>query len=174
MFVSALTSALTGARVALMVGQGPPYPRTRTRVLAPMQSILLPGFALAVLTFLVWCRLYVERLGQMKRERIHPQAVASSAQMAAKLQDTRAADNFRNLFELPVLFYFAIAVAVQTGQGGALVLGLAWAFVALRVVHSAIHCSYNKVMHRFTVYVLGALCLWALLAVLALRLLQLG
>ncbi len=157
-----------------MVGQGPPYPRTRTRVLAPMQSILLPGFALAVLTFLVWCRLYVERLGQMKRERIHPQAVASSAQMAAKLQDTRAADNFRNLFELPVLFYFAIAVAVQTGQGGALVLGLAWAFVALRVVHSAIHCSYNKVMHRFTVYVLGALCLWALLAVLALRLLQLG
>lgn len=134
-----------------------------------MHSILLPGFALAALTFLVWCRLYVERLGQMKRERIHPQTVATSAQMAAKLKDTRAADNFRNLFELPVLFYFAIAVAAQTGQGGSLVLGLAWAFVALRVLHSVIHCGYNRVMHRFTVYVLGALCLWALLAVLALR-----
>ncbi len=139
-----------------------------------MQSILLPGFALAALTFLVWCRLYVERLGQMKRERVHPQAVATSAQMAAKLKDTRAADNFRNLFELPVLFYFAVAVAAQTGQGGALVLGLAWAFVALRVLHSAIHCSYNKVMHRFMAYVLGALCLWALLAVLALGLLRFG
>ena len=139
-----------------------------------MQSILLPGFALAALTFLVWCRLYAERLGQMKRERIHPQTVATSAQMSAKLKDTRAADNFRNLFELPVLFYFAIGVAVQTGQGGTLVLSLAWAFVGLRILHSAIHCSYNRVMHRFTAYVLGALCLWALLALLALHLLQIG
>ncbi len=147
-------------------------PKPESRTPTSMHSILLPGLALAALTFLVWCRLYVERLGQMKRERIHPQAVATSAQMAAKLKDTRAADNFRNLFELPVLFYFAIAVAAQTGQGGALVLGLAWAFVALRALHSLIHCGYNRVMHRFTVYALGALCLWALLAVLALRLLQ--
>ena len=45
------------------------------------------------------------RIGQMKRERIHPQSVATSAQAAARLTDSRAADNFRNLFELPVLFY---------------------------------------------------------------------
>ena len=138
-----------------------------------MPEILLPGFALVSLTFLVWCRLYAERLGQMKRERIHPQAVASSAQMAARLKDTRAADNFRNLFELPVLFYFALLAAAQTGQGDGLVLGLAWGFVGLRVLHSLIHCSYNRVMHRFAAYVAGALCLWALMAVLALRMLQL-
>jgi hypothetical protein len=173
--VFGLSLALTKAGVALMVGQGPPYakiPIPNHRAPIPMQSILLPGFALAALTFLVWCRLYVERLGQMRRERIHPQAVATSAQMTARLKDTRAADNFRNLFELPVLFYFALLAAAQTGQGGALVLGLAWAFVALRALHSLIHCGYNKVMHRFTVYALGALCLWTLLAVLALRFLQ--
>lgn len=136
-----------------------------------MQSILLPGFALAGLTFLVWCRLYAERLGQMKRERVHAQSVATSAQMAARLKDTRAADNFRNLFELPVLFYFVLLVAAQTGQSGALVLGLAWAFVVLRVVHSAIHCSYNRVTHRFLAYLLGACCLWLLLAAVGWRLL---
>jgi hypothetical protein len=135
-----------------------------------MTSILLPGFALAALILLVWCRLFLERLGQMKRGHIHPQTVASSAQMSARLTDSRAADNFRNLFELPVLFYFALIAAAQSGQGDALVLGLAWAFVAMRVLHSLIHCSYNRVMHRFVVYALGALCLWALLAVLAWRL----
>ncbi|MCG6118041.1 MAG: MAPEG family protein [Aquimonas sp.] len=139
-----------------------------------MESILLPGFALAAVTFFVWCRLPFERLGQMKRARIHPQAVATSAQMAARLQDTRAADNLRNLFELPVLFYFALLAAAQTGQGGGLLLGLAWAFVALRALHSLIHCGYNRVQHRFVVYVLGAACLWALLAALALRLLRLA
>lgn len=138
-----------------------------------MHQILLPGIALAALTFLVWCRLYVERLGQMKRERVHPQTVATSAQMAARLKDTRAADNFRNLFELPVLFYFAVLAAAPTGQGDGMALYLAWAFVALRAVHSLIHCSYNRVMHRFLAYVAGALCLWALIAVLALRMLQL-
>ena len=135
-----------------------------------MHSIFLPGFALVALTFIVWCRLYVERLGQMRRDRIRPQSVATSAQMSAKLPDTRAADNFRNLFELPVLFYFALVVAAMSGQTGALVTGLAWAFVVLRAVHSLIHCSYNRVMHRFSVYLLSALVLWALLGVLVWRL----
>lgn len=126
-----------------------------------------PAVAMVVLTFVVWIRMYRSRVGEMKRERIHPQAVALSAQMAERLKDTRAADNFRNLFELPVLFYLALVVAVQTTQVGALTLALAWAFVVLRVVHSAIHCSYNKVIHRFYVYFAGGVVLWALWAVLA-------
>lgn len=135
------------------------------------EDMLLPGLAMAGLTFVVWLRMYFERLGQMKREHIHPQAVATSAQMSARLSDTRAADNFRNLFELPVLFYFALLVAILVGLVTPLSLALAWTFVLLRVVHSAIHCSYNKVMHRFMVYVAGACALWALWGYLALGLL---
>lgn len=129
--------------------------------------IFLPALAMAGLTFVVWLRMYFSRIGEMKRERIHPQSVATSPQMAAALKDTRAADNFRNLFELPVLFYLALVVAVQTAQVGALTLALAWTFVALRALHSAIHCSYNKVIHRFYVYFAGGVALWALWAVLA-------
>lgn len=134
--------------------------------------IFLPALAMVALTIVVWVRLYVTRIGEMKRERIHPQAVATSALAAARLADTRAADNLRNLFELPVLFYLALVVAALTSQVNPATLTLAWAFAALRVVHSAIHCGYNKVMHRFRAYLLGGLALWALWAVLAVGLLR--
>jgi len=131
-----------------------------------------PALAMVALSLVVWVRMYRARIAQMKREHIHPQAVATSAQMAAKLTDSQAADNFRNLFELPVLFYLALVVAAQTAQVNALTLGLAWAFVALRILHSFIHCTYNKVIHRFYAYFLGGFVLWVLWAVLAYGLLR--
>ncbi|MFP7721481.1 MAPEG family protein [Lysobacter sp. A3-1-A15] len=135
-------------------------------------SIFLPALAMAALTFVVWWRMYFMRVGQMKRDRIHPQRVATSAQSASLLTDSRAADNFRNLFELPVLFYMAVVVAAVAGHADAVVHVLAWLFVALRVAHSAIHCTYNKVMHRFAAYLLGGLVLWFLWGYLALGLLK--
>ncbi len=135
-------------------------------------AILWPAFALSGLTFVVWCRMYVVRIGQMRRERIHPQSVATSAQAAARLTDSKAADNLRNLFELPVLFYAAVIIAAFTGTATPAMLALAWLFVALRFLHSAIHCGYNKVMHRFLAYLAGGIVLWTLWAYLAVRLLS--
>ncbi|WP_027079844.1 MAPEG family protein [Luteimonas mephitis] len=131
------------------------------------RAIFLPAFAMVVLTLVVWLRMYTTSIAQMKRERIHPQAVATSAQAAARLTDSRAADNFRNLFELPVLFYLALVVAAVSGLATDATLALAWLFVLLRVVHSAIQCSYNKVMHRFQAYLAGSVALWVLWAWLA-------
>src|ERR1044071_4397290 len=108
-----------------------------------VRLIYWPAVAMVALTLVVWLRMYFTRIAQMKRERIHPQAVATSAQAAAKLTDSKAADNFRNLFELPVLFYLALVVAAQTAQVNASTIALAWLFVALRIAHSAIHCTYN-------------------------------
>ena len=129
--------------------------------------IFQPALAMAGLTFAVWWRMYTMRIGQMKRERIHPQAVATSAEAAARLTDSRAADNFRNLFELPVLFYLALVVAAHAQLVTPLTLTLAWVFVALRVLHSYIQCTYNKVMHRFKAYVAGSAALWLLWGVIA-------
>lgn len=136
------------------------------------KAIFLPALAMVVLTFGVWWRMYFIRTGEMKRERIHPQALATSALAAASLTDSRAADNFRNLFELPVLFYLALVVAVQAGLVTTTVLTLAWLFVALRIAHSVIHCTYNKVMHRFYIYAAGGMVLWTLWGVLAYGLLH--
>ncbi len=135
------------------------------------RAILFPALAMVALTIVVWFRMYSSRVAEMRRERIHPQAVATSAQMAARLADTRAADNFRNLFELPVLFYVALLVLALIGQVSPLSLLLAWLFVALRIVHSGIHCTYNRVVHRFRAYVAGGMVLWALWGVIAFDLL---
>jgi hypothetical protein len=121
---------------------------------------------MALLNLLVWLRLYQTRIGEMKRRRIHPQSVASSSQMAA-LEDTRAADNFRNLFELPVLFYAAMLLIIFSQTESPVLLALAWAFVALRYLHSYIHCTYNRVKDRFTVYLFSGIALWAIWAVMA-------
>ena len=129
--------------------------------------VLWPMFAMVLLTLLVWLRLFQTRLGEMKQRRIHPQTVATSVQMAQRVEDSRAADNFRNLFELPVLFYAAALLAVQAGSDNTLLLILCWIFVVLRALHSYIHCTYNRVMDRFKVYLLSGLVLWAIWGVLA-------
>lgn len=128
--------------------------------------IFLPALAMVALTFVVLIVMFRRRVAQMKRDRIRPQTVATSIDAATHFTDVAPADNFRNLFEMPVLFYLALVVAAQTGQTGALVLGLAWAYVAARVLHSWIHCTYNRVMHRFRAYVLSVVALLALWAVL--------
>ena len=137
-----------------------------------VRTIYLPALAMVALTFAVWWRMYFARVGQMKRERIHPQKVATSAQSAALLTDSRAADNFRNLFELPVLFYLALVVADRLDMVDGISVALAWAFVFLRAVHSVIHVTYNRVMHRFAAYVAGGMVLWLLWGYLAIGLLS--
>ena len=74
--------------------------------------------------------------------------------------------NYMNLLELPMLFYVACLAFVVTGSASSLAAGLAWAYVALRVVHSVIHLTYNKVLHRSLVFGLSNFALAALWIVL--------
>ncbi len=141
-------------------------------MLAGPHAILWPAFALVALTFVVWLRMYHVRIREMHRLRIDPQSVATSAQASGRFVDTRASDNLRNLFELPVLFYAGVLVAHATGATSATLLVLAWSFVALRIVHSVVHCGYHRVMHRFGVYVAGSVVLWAMWGVLGFALLR--
>ncbi len=123
------------------------------------QHLVAACSALVVLVFIVGLRMLQVRMSEMKEKRIHPQATATSLQMAAKLQSVQPADNFRNLFETPVLFYALMAVAIGTGYAPGWLIAGAWAYVALRVVHSFIHCTYNTVMHRFAAFGISFLLL---------------
>jgi len=103
----------------------------------------------------------------MREKRVHPQAAATSIQMALKLQNVQAADNFKNLFETPVLFYSLVGVAIATNQLSAWLIYGVWSYVLLRIIHSVIHCTYNKVMQRFAAFGAGFMLLivmWAYLA----------
>ena len=131
-----------------------------------------PAVAMAVLTFTVAVRMFRARIAQIKRERIRLSTIATSAAASERLTDSGGADNYRNLFELPVLFYLALVVASQTGQVNTPVLMLAWAFVLARIAHSYIHCTYNKVIHRFYAFVASffiCVVMWIMLAIGLLR-----
>lgn len=115
-------------------------------------ALISACLAMVVLVAVVGARMLIVRVSEMKEHRIHPQSIATSTKAAARFQNVNAADNFRNLFEVPVLFYALVAVAIALGDVPTwLVIG-AWSFVALRCIHSFIQCTYNKVMHRFAVF----------------------
>lgn len=134
------------------------------------EAILWPMLAVVALTFAVAVRMYARRIAEMRARRISPQSVASRRAAAERLEDTAAADNFANLFELPVLFHVLCLALYVTGNVTVPQLVLAWSFAGLRVAHSAIHCTYNRVMHRFRVFVLGMLCLLAMWLLFAMQL----
>jgi len=130
----------------------------------PSTLLVLSAFALVILTLVVGLRLLYVRSREMRAKRVHPQAAATSLQMAAKLQDVQAADNFRNLFETPVLFYALVAVSIGSRYTPDWLVVGAWVYVALRFAHSFIHCTYNRVMQRFAAFGAGFLLLVGLWA----------
>jgi hypothetical protein len=133
-------------------------------------AILLPPTVLALLTGVVWLRLGSDRLSELRGRRIHPQQVASAKQMADLLQNTQSADHFRNLFEMPVLFYAVCAFLAITQLSTLFLLACAWGYVALRMVHSYIHLTHNKVVRRFQVFVASTIVLYVMWGVFAVRL----
>jgi len=69
--------------------------------------------------------------------------------------------NYMNLLELPMLFYAGSLMFYVAGKVDAVALGIAWLYVALRLVHSAIHLTYNKVSHRLIPFALSNVVLLA-------------
>lgn len=137
---------------------------------ASSEAILWPLVAQAALVAAVWVCLYRERFTEMRRRRIDPQSLRTSRDAGNVLQQHAAADNFRNLFEVPVLFFAMCLALAITGYADAVQVTLAWMFVALRAVHSAIHVSYNRVTHRFAAYALSTLCVFAMWILFAIAL----
>ena len=133
-------------------------------------AILLPPTALAFLTGFVWLKLGSDRLGELRTRRIHPQHVATSKQMAEVLQNTQSADHFRNLFEVPVLFYARCAFLTITKLTTLFLLACAWGYVALRAFHAYIHLTTNKVVRRFQAFVASTIVLFVMWGVFAVRL----
>ena len=126
-------------------------------------AILWPTFALVALIILVWFWLTVERGRHIKRR--PPTAEDFATGEAALRYFTPVempANNFRNLFEMPVLYFAIVPLLMITHQGNHVQVALAWAFVLLRAVHSFIHIVVRKVMIRAPVYWLGSAVLMAM------------
>ena len=125
------------------------------------QQIFLPILAMAFLTFLVWLQMYFVRIGTAIREKIPAERIRPTNR-DLPLAIVTSGDNWRNLFEAPVLFYVLCLGLFILGWVDQFYIGLAWAYCLLRLIHSIIHLSYNRILHRFGAYVASCFVLWAM------------
>ncbi len=127
------------------------------------KPLLLPLLAQVALTFIVMLTMYRKRIAEMKSKRIHPQRTKTRSKAHGVLTDSEsAADNYSNLFESPVLFYAAILLTLILMVQDTILVMLAWTYVTTRYVHSFIHITYNRVMHRFSVFIFSSFVLLAI------------
>ena len=127
-------------------------------------AILLPFFGVMLLTLVVWINMYVRRTAYLLRERIDLRTVDTPEKAATVIpaKVSLAAHNLKNLLELPVIFYAICLYLFISDTVDSIYLMAAWWFLAFRIIHSLIHCTHNKVEHRFVAYMLSAVALWAM------------
>lgn len=125
-----------------------------------------------VLTLIVWTLMYVRRIRFMLSAGINPQKLTTREKLIDIVPEevNYPANNLKNLFELPVLFYALCVYFYATSSVDMIVITTAWAFVVFRALHSLVHCTINHVMTRFRLYLVSALALWFLLVLAAFRL----
>jgi hypothetical protein len=72
------------------------------------------------------------------------------------------ADNYNHLMEQPTLFYAVALSLALLGDNTNSTLLLAWSYVGLRVLHSLVQVTINRILLRFRIFVLSSLVLFAL------------
>jgi hypothetical protein len=127
-------------------------------------GMIAPVVALASWSLVVWIWMYATRLPAMGQAGVKPQEGAFARELNSKMPPyaRQVADNYNHLMEQPTIFY-AVCFALQfLDLTQPINIGLAWTYVALRVVHSLVQCTFNSVPVRFLVFVLSTLALAAM------------
>lgn len=123
-----------------------------------------------LLTFAVWVYLYARRIPFIRSRAFTASELmpAAFAQLSPP-EVCNPSDNFKNLFEMPVIFYALALYLFVTNQVDSTYVAAAWIFYALRAMHSAVHCTFNLIILRFYLYAISSMALFfiALRAALA-------
>ena len=133
-----------------------------------MDNFLTPVLALIVWSLIIWCVMYARRIPAMNKAGISPQDAAHPGSLNVLPPSVRAAaDNYNHLMEQPTIFYALMFYLQISGfaEGDTMAHRLAWAYVILRVLHSLVQVTVNKVMLRFALFSISTI----VLIVMALR-----
>lgn len=132
-------------------------------------EILQPVIALTIWTMIMWAWMYATRIPAMSK--------ASEIEEPAKLVGTTGselrtklpervnwkADNYNHLHEQPTVFYAVAIVLALIGHGDGQHALLAWIYVGLRIAHSLVQVTANRVMVRFVLFALSSVVLIAMI-----------
>ncbi len=128
-------------------------------------DILAPVVVLLAWTMVMWLWMYAVRLPALTAAGLKPDdarnVTALDEALPAKAQ--WKAHNYNHLHEAPTVFYAAAIVLAVIGHGNGMNALIAWAYVALRIAHSIVQATINKVALRFALYALSSLALMVLI-----------
>ena len=131
-------------------------------------AILQPVVALAAWTMVMWFWLYGTRIPALSAAKVDPEELvndpAVSLDNILPPQVQWKAHNYNHLHEAPTVFYAVAITLAIIGQGDGLNAQVGWAYVGLRVIHSIIQSTINKVTVRFGIFALSSFCLMFLVA----------
>ena len=124
-------------------------------------ELLTPIFVLVAWTFIIFLIMAYGRVRFTK----NPQDAAHTKDLKGQLPAwvERTSDNYNHLFEQPVAFYAVTICIAMINNFDPLTIQLAWAFVVLRIFHSFWQITFNLVLVRFCIFVLG----WLIVAYMA-------
>jgi hypothetical protein len=133
-------------------------------------AILLPVYVQVALTVLLLLWMGSSRLGTLRTGQVKVKDIAlGERNWPTRILQIQNA--YHNQFELPVLFYVLVVLALITRKADMLFVVMSWMFVASRLVHAAIHTTSNKVSRRFMAFVVGVLILAAMWVIFGIRVL---
>ena len=125
-------------------------------------DIIYPVFSLVILTFIMAFATGISRFISVRRKDINPKYYIFMSGYTPPDYVQKLSRIFANLLETPILFYLLAVLLIALQIDSALMVKLAWLYVFFRLLHSAIHISYNHVLHRFTAFLLSMLTLLAM------------
>jgi hypothetical protein len=127
--------------------------------------ILQPAVALMIWTMIIWVWMYATRIPAMQRAHIQPDDAQITGLLDQKLprEVQWKAHNYNHLHEQPTIFYAVALILAYTGHGEGMNAFLAWIYVGLRIVHSLVQVTANRVMVRFVLFAISSVVLIALI-----------
>lgn len=135
-------------------------------------DILQPVIALTGWTMVMWLWMYATRLPAMSAAKVDPDSLANDPDMSLEKVLPPSiqwkAHNYNHLHEAPTVFYAVALTLALLDAGNGVAATVAWAYVAVRVVHSLVQTTWNKVVVRFALFTLSSLLLMGLIVLAAL------
>ena len=135
-----------------------------------VQMVLLPVFVLVGLTFFLLLWMASARTGALRGKEVRLKVIALG-QSNWPERTTQIGNCFSNQFEVPVLFYVLIALALPLRHADLFIVLMSWVFVVTRFAHAGIFVTSNNMQQRSLAWFAGVLVLFAMWIYFALRML---
>ena len=130
-------------------------------------AILQPVVALAAWTMVMWFWMYATRIPALSASGVNPDELVldpdKSLDSVLPPQVQWKAHNYNHLHESPTVFYAVAITLALLHRGDGVAVQIGWVYVGLRVAHSLVQATVNRVMPRFIIFAMSTFAVMGLI-----------